>query len=72
MDDASCTETFTKHAVNIYSPSGTTIITDWREATGTRLCIMSILPNPSYMPLLLDDQKTTILQAFSDYYLPSV
>ena len=72
MRDASCNVTFTKHAVNIYSPTGTTIITGWRETTGPRLWRMSIMSNPSDMPLLQDDHKTTALQAFSDYDLPGV
>ena len=30
------------------------------------------MPNPTDMPLLPDDHKTTTLQSFSDYDLPSV
>ena len=33
MCDANCTVTFIKHSVNIYSPTGTTIITGWCETT---------------------------------------
>ena len=70
--DANCTVTFTKHAVNIYSPTGTPIITGWRETTGPRLWRMSIMSNPLNMPPLPNDHKTTTLQAFSAYDLPSV
>ena len=31
MCDANCTIKFTKYAVNIYSPTGTKFIADWRE-----------------------------------------
>ena len=72
MCDANCTVTFTKHAVNIYSPTGTPIITFLSETTGPRLWRMSIMNNPSYMPPPPDDQKTTTLQYFSVYYIPSV
>ena len=72
MYDANFTVTFTKHTVNIYSPTGTPIITGWRETTGTRLCCMSIMPNPVNMTPLPDNHKTTTLQDFSAYDLPSV
>ena len=67
-----CTVKFTKHAVTIYSPTGRPIITGWRETTGPCLWRMSIMPNPSNMPPLPDDHKTTTLQDFSAYDLPSV
>ena len=38
MCDANCTVTFKKHAVNIYSPTGTIFITGWRE---TKLDLVS-------------------------------
>ena len=47
------------------------IITGWRETTGPCLWSMSIMPNPSDMPSLLDDHKTTTIQYFSAYDLPS-
>ena len=72
MCDSNYTVTFTKHEYIIYSPTGTSIITVWRETTGPRLWRMYIIPNPSDMPLLPDDHKTTTLQYFSAYDLPSV
>ena len=70
--DTNCTVTFTKHAVNIYSPNGTPIITGWRETTGPRLWRMSIITNPLEITPLPDDHKNTTLQSFSAYDLPSV
>ena len=72
MCDANCTVKFTIHVVKIYSPTGTPIITGWRETTGPCLWCMSIMPNPDNMLLLPDDQKTTTLQESSDYDTPSV
>ena len=72
MCDANFTVTFTNHAVNIYSPNGTPIITGWRETTGPRLWCMYIIPNPVNMSPLPNDHKTTTLQAFSAYNIPSV
>ena len=46
MCDANCTVTFSKHAVTIYNPTGTPIITDWRETDGPSLWCMSLMPNP--------------------------
>ena len=66
MCDANCTVKFTKHIVNIYSPTGTTIIIGWRETTGPRLWKMSIMPNLVNMPPLPDNKKSTTLQDFSD------
>ena len=45
MCDANFTVTFSKHAVNIYGPTGTSIITAWRENYGPCLWRMSPLPN---------------------------
>ena len=72
MCDANCTVTFTKHAVNIYIPTGKPIITGWRETNGPCLLRMSIIPNPSNMPPLPDEHKTTTLQAVCDYDIPSM
>ena len=72
MYEANCTFIFTKHAVNIYSPTRTQIITGWRETTGPRFCCMSIFTNPSDMPPLPDEHKTTTLRDFSYYDIPSV
>ena len=58
-----CTVTFTKHAVNIYSPTGTPIITGWRETTGTSLWKISIMPYPVNMPPLPNYHKTTTLKS---------
>ena len=72
MCDTHYTVTFTNNAVNMYSSTGTPIITGWRETTGPRLWHMSIMPNPVNMPPLPNDQKTTTLQASSAYNPPSV
>ena len=72
MCDANRTVTFEKHAVNIYSPTGTPIITGWRETTEPCIWFMFIIPNPPDTPLLPDDHKTTTLKSFSAYDLPSV
>ena len=72
MCDANCTVTFTKHAVNIYIPTGTLIMTGWLETTGHSLWRMSIMPNPLDINPLPDHHKTTTLQDFSAYDLPSV
>ena len=74
MCDANCTVTFSKHAVNIYSPNGNPIITGWRETDGPRIWRMSIMPNTEDMPQLSSspDSHRTSLQAFSAYDLPSV
>ena len=69
---SNCTVTFTKHAVNIYSPTGKPIITGWRKTTGHRLWRMSIMLNPSDMHPLPDYHKTTTLKYFSAYDLLSV
>ena len=58
---ANCTIKFTKHAVNIYSSTGTPIITGCLETTGPRLWRMSIMPNSVNMPPLPNDRKTTTL-----------
>ena len=52
MCDANCTVTFSKHAVNIYSTTGTTIITCWSETGESRLWNMSLMPHPEYVPPL--------------------
>ena len=72
MCDSNCTVTFTKHAVNIYSSSGTSISTGWRETNGPRLWCMSIITNRLDMPPLPDVHKNNALQALSEYDLPSV
>ena len=46
MCDADFTVTFSKHAVTIYIPTGTPIITGWRETSRHRLWRMYLLPNP--------------------------
>ena len=61
-----------KNAVNIYSPTGTPIITGWRKTTGPRLWCMSIITNRLDMPPLPDVHKNNALQALSEYDLPSV
>ena len=73
MCNANCTVTFSNHVVNIYSPNGTPIITNWREPNGLRLWCMSILTNAYDMyPLSLDpESQRTSLQDFSAYELPS-
>ena len=72
MCDANCTVTFKKNAVNIYSTTGTPIITGCSESTGPCLWHMSIITNQLDIPPLPYDHKTTTLQSFSDYDLPSV
>ena len=72
MCDANYTVTFTKNAVNIYSPTGTPIITGWRETPGPLLWRMSKMLNQLEMPPFPDDHKTITLQDFSVYYLPSM
>ena len=74
MFDANYMVTFTNHAVSIYIPTGTPIITGWSEAEGPRLWRISLLPNPEYVPPLSStpDVQETHLQDFSSYYLPSV
>ena len=72
MCDANCTVIFKKHVVIIYIPTDTPIITGWSEKTGPCLCRISIMPNPVNMPTLQNYQKTTILQAFRAYDIPSV
>ena len=46
MCDSNCTVTFSKHVVNIYSPTGTPIIKCWCETGGPCLWRMSLLTNP--------------------------
>ena len=72
MCEANFNVTFTKHSVNIYSPTWAPIITGWSETTGLQLWRMSIMPNPLYIPPIPDDNKTTTLQAISAYDPPSV
>ena len=74
MCDANYTVTLPKHAHNIYSTTGTPIITGWRETDGPRLWRMSLLPNPEYLPPLFSDPDAhkTSLQDVSTYDLPSV
>ena len=72
MCDTNCTVTFTKYAVNIYSTTGTPIITGFSESTEPCLWRMSIIPNQLDIPPLPYDHKTTRLQSFSDYDLLSV
>ena len=71
--DFNCTVTFSKHAVNIYSPNGTPIITCWSEPDGTSLWRMYLLPNPEEVPQLSLHPVThkTSLQSFIAYDLPS-
>ena len=74
MCDVNCTVTFSKRAVNIYSPTVNPIITGWCETDGTCLWCMYILPNPEEVPLLssaLDSHKNS-LQDFSSFDLPSL
>ena len=74
MCGANFTGTFSKHAVNIYSPTVTPLITGWRETDGPCFWLMYLLPNPEEVPQLssdLDAPKTS-LQAFSAYNLPIV
>ena len=72
MCDTNCTVTFKNHSVNIYSPTGTPIIKSLRKTTVPCLWNMSIITNPVNMPPLPNDNKTTTLQDFSAYDLPSV
>ena len=69
MCDADCTVTVSKHAVNIYSPNGTPIITGYSEFDGTRLWSMSLITNAEVVHLLSSDPEAhkTSLQAFSEY-----
>ena len=46
MCDANCTVIFSKHAVNIYSCTGTPIFTVLRETDGPRLWRMYLITNP--------------------------
>eukprot|EP00957_Ditylum_brightwellii_P065912 4998635-Ditylum_brightwellii.AAC.1 len=56
------------------SPSGTPIITGWREDIGHKLWCMLLLPNPDNVTPIKDSPGTnkTSLVAFSAYDLPSV
>ena len=71
MSDADYTVTFTKHQVTIYSPTGTPIITVWRETDGPRCWCMSLLPNLEDVHSLSSapDAHKTSLQYFSTYNL---
>ena len=46
MCDDNCTVTFSKHAVDIYSPTGTPIIAGWHETDEPSLWCMSLLTYP--------------------------
>ena len=74
MCDDNFTVTFSKHAVNIYSHTGTPIIISWRETDIPRLWRMYLLPNTEGMPPLSSAPYShkTELQDFSAYDLPSV
>ena len=74
MCDAHCTVILSKHAVNVYSPTGNPIITGWRETDGTRLWRMYLLTNTEKVPPLSSapDSYKTSLQDYSYYDLPIV
>ena len=74
MCDDNCTVTFSKHAVNIYSNSGTSIIKGWSETDVPRLWRMPLLTNPEDLyPLSSSpDSHKTSLQYFSAFDIPSV
>ena len=74
MCDNDCTVTVSKHAVIIYRPTETPIITGWRENSGPRLWRMSVLTNPEDVPPLSSSPAAhkNPLQVFSAYDFPSV
>ena len=50
MCDAYYTVTFNNHAVTIYSPTGTPVVTGWCETDAPRIWCMSQLPTLEYIP----------------------
>ena len=72
--DAKYSVLFNDEAVHIISPTGTPVITGWREETGHKLWRMSLLPTPENIIPIKDKPgtKETSLAAFSAYDLPSV
>ena len=74
MCDADFIVTFSKHVVNINSPTGNPIITGWRENDGPCHWSMYLMLNPEDVHPLSSapDSHKTLLQAFSAYDLPSV
>ena len=70
--DADCTVTFTREAIIIQYKQGKSVLTDWREATGSRLWRMALQPGGSNLPIMPTDENLATLAAYSAYDLPSV
>mgnify|MGYP000179479062 CR=1 FL=1 len=65
---------FTEDAVHILNPTGTVVLTGWREDTGHRLWRMSLLPDEECIKLLsgTHNVQRASLATFSVYDLPTV
>ena len=72
--DAKYSILFNDDAVTIISPTGTPVLTGWRENSGHQLWRMSLLPDEDDVATYIDTPGVSqvFLAAFSVYDLPSV
>lgn len=72
ISDADCSVVFTKEIAIIYDHQNNPILSDWRDQTGAKLWLISLLPMGDELPTLPNNRSVTSLEAFSAYDLPSV
>ena len=72
LSDAKCAVTFTHEAVIVRDKQGKSVLTGWREATGTRLWRIALLLGESNLPSIPNNSKQATLAAYSAYELPRV
>ena len=70
--DADCTVNFTREAVIVRDKQGTSVLKDWREATGSRIWRIYLQPGESNLPSMPTDENMATLAAYSAYELPRV
>ena len=72
--DAKYSVLFNDDAVTIISPTGTLVLTGWRETSGHKLWQMSLLPDADDVTTHIDTPGVSqvSLAAFSRYDLPTV
>ena len=70
--DSDCAVTFTREAVIVRDKYGIEVLICWREATGTRIWRIALIPGEANLPSIPNDSKQATLAAYSAYELPSV
>ena len=70
--DAGCTVKFTHKTVIVQDKLGTSVITGWCEATGSRLWRTYLQLGESNLPSMPNGANLATLAAYSAYDLPSV